>query len=516
MLRLTFRLFITLCFVSVLLIAARAQSPDKVLKQAVKALTNGKGEKPLRAIKSWEMKGTIRDLSNGATGSYSAAATLPNLYTSTFDLNGIEVSAGFNGRSAWLRDSRQGLQTLTNQASRDFQTEAAYRNTRWLDAKRDKSKLTAAGQADVNGKPANVVLLTTAKNVKIKLYFDLASGLLVREEVPAAEINRTFDYSDYRLIDGVMEAHQIQITTGEQRLEVKLERITHNAPVDRAAFDFPKLSNEPLPDITALLKQVGENEEEIDRLLEKYTYTETVTQRELKGDGQLVEKESETFELTFYKGNRIRRQIAKNGKPLSASEEADENKKVEKRVRDVEKKEAEKEKKADKEREVAQSKGGTPDPDSGQRPTISDILRASRLVNPRRERLRGRDVIVFDFEPLPGYKPQKDFEKFFGKNVGAIWVDAADKQVARVEARLASDFNIGGGVLAKLREGASFVLEQDRINDEIWLPTRADINLGLRVLLVKGFNVNVNIVYGNYKRFNVEAEKERLKDPVKP
>ncbi len=99
---------------------------------------------------------------------------------------------------------------------------------------------------------------------------------------------------------------------------------------------------------------------------------------------------------------------------------------------------------------------------------------------------------------------------------GAIWVDAADKQVARVEARLIESYKVGGGLLASLKEGASFVMEQERVNDEIWLPTRADINLGVKVLLVKGINVNSTVTYGNYKRFDVNAEKEKLKDPTAP
>jgi hypothetical protein len=32
----------------------------------------------------------------------------------------------------------------------------------------------------------------------------------------------------------------------------------------------------------------------------------------------------------------------------------------------------------------------------------------------------------------------------------------------------------------------------------------------------QGINANSVIEYGNYKRFNVEAEKEKLKDPIKP
>src|SRR5262249_32294840 len=145
-----------------------AQSSDKVIRQAIKAMTNNKGERALREIKSWQVKGTITNLKDGATGSYQAMAAQPNLYTTTLDLHGLEVSKGYNGKSGWMRDSRDGLRTMTGQASRDFQAEASYRNVRWLDYKKDKSKLVFSGQANVNGKPANTVVLTTPKSVKIK------------------------------------------------------------------------------------------------------------------------------------------------------------------------------------------------------------------------------------------------------------------------------------------------------------------------------------------------------------
>jgi hypothetical protein len=501
---------------SLLGVRAFPQTPDKVLKQAVKAMTNGKGEKALRELRSWQVKGTIVNTRDASTGSYAASAMQPNFYTGTFDLRGLEVSVGYSGKSGWMRDSRDGLRTLTGQSSRDFQTEAIYRNSRWLDAKRNKARLALAGQTTINGKPANTVLMTTAKNVKLKLHFDAASGLLAREELPAGAVTRIFDYSDYRPVGNLLEPHAIGVSVGEQRYEIRLTEIKHNPPLDQALFNYPKIAGEPLPDIPALLQQLKENEDQVDELLEKYTYTQTETRREITSDGQVRDKESNTFEMTFYKGNRIKRLVSKNGKPLTPDEESDENKRIEKRIRDIEKKEAEKARKEAREREVAQDSSGPPDDERGQRISVADVLRASKLVNPRRERFRGRDVIVFDFEPLPGYKPQKNFEKFFGKTAGAIWVDAADKQVARVEARLVESYKVGGGLLASLKEGATFVIEQDRINNEIWLPSRADINLGLKVLLVKGINVNSVVNYGNYKRFNVETEKEKLKDPVKP
>jgi hypothetical protein len=505
-------LSLTIICISLLLfcaIPASAQSADKIVKQAMKAMG---GEKANRSIKSWRVKGKIVNSRSGEGGSFQAAAMRPNLYTNGYDIRGLEVSSGYNGKSAWVRDSRDGLRTLTGAESRDFQAEVRWRNNLWLDYKKDKSKLTFAGKTEINGRPANSVILTTVKNVKIKMYFDAASGLLVRDEVPAGEITRTCDYSDYRPVDGVMEPHAISLAMGEETYEIKLDQVKHNANLDRSIFDFPTVSNEPLPDIQSLIEEVGQNEDRIERILENYTYTENVTKRSLDSKGQLRETETETRELTFYKGNRIRRLIAKNGKPLTADQEADENRRVEKEIRKIEKKEAEKERK--KAQASSQENPDEEDFDRNRRPSIADVLRASKLVNPRRERYRNRDVIVFDYEPLPGYKPQKDYEKIFGKMAGALWVDATDKQVARVEARLVEPYKIGGGLVASLKEGGSFVIEQDRVNDEIWLPTRADLNLGIKVFLVKGIDLNVAIAYGNYKRFNVEAEKEKLKLPA--
>lgn len=492
---------------------ARGQNPDKVIRQATRA--HG-GEKALRRIQSWQLDGTITNRRDGSSGRYRAVSQQPNYFGVFFDLRGLEVSQGFNGKSGWVRDSRDGLRTLTGQGSREFQAEAGWRARRWLDYRREKSKIALAPEATIEGRRASQLLLTTARNIRFTLFFDVETGRLVREEMPFDGLIRRFDYGDYRVVDGIWEPHLITMTLGEQSYDIRVEQISHNPVVDRALFDFPRVSNEPLPDIAALLRAVGENEDRVDEILDKYTYTESVIRREIDNRGQATEKESNTYELTFYKGNRIRRLTARNGRPLSVDDEAEETRKIEKRVREIEKREAEKERKSARERDVDQSAAGSPDPERGQRISIADVLRASRLINPRRERYRNHDVIVFDFEPSPGYKPRKNYEKFFGKMVGAIWVDPQDKQVARVDARLVESYKVAGGLLASLREGATFVLEQEKINDEIWLPTRIDINLGLRVLLVKGITVNQTITFGNYKRFNVESDRERLAPPVTP
>ncbi len=486
-----------------------AQSPSKILKQAEKALG---GAKTLKSVKSWRKNGTIKRTKDGASGNFTEQVSQPVFYNLSYEIDGFETESGYNGKSGWRRDSREGLQTLTGKQSVDFQSQADFRNTLWLDYKKDKSKIASGGKADVNGKSANVVLLTTAKGVSVKLFFDALSNLLIREEFPFGNEKLVYDYGDYRTVNSIKVPFLVTFNNGFDAFEIKLEEVKINQQIAKSQFDFPTISGEPLPDIQQLFNELQANEDKVEAILDTYSFNQKNIKRELGKDGILRETGSETSQLSFYKGFRISRLVEKNGKALSAKEQENEDKEVQKRVEEIEKKLAKEEKKA-----VQQSANGSPD-EEGRRVSIAEVLRASNLVNPRRERFRGRDVIVFDFEPNPkfDYKNAKSFLKFFGKTAGVMWIDEKDKQVARIEAVLADSFKIGGGVLAKLRKGASFTLEQERIGDEIWLPSVADINLSVRVLLVKGIEVNQIIKSYNYRKFETEVKDAKVDEMKKP
>lgn len=383
-----------------------AQSPKKILKAAEKALG---GKKNLEGINSRQKKGLITRLKDGAEGDFMMQSAAPAFYNEFYNFDGFEVEAGFNGKSGWIRDSREGLRTFVGDESRDFQTLADFRNTLWLDYKQDKSKLISGGQTNIDGKRANIVLLTTAKGVPIKLYFDAATNLLLREEIPAGDVMQTFDYSEYRLVSGVKEAFQMKITNGDDAYEIRFDQIEHNKQIAESEFNFPNISNEPLPDIAKLLGELQSNQDEIENILENYSYTQKIIKREISDKGRLNVTETDTYHLTFYKGYRIQRLIEKNDKPLTPEQQKDEDKEVQKRVAEIEKQIAKAEAKA-----VKQSADGTPDQESP-RISIAEVLRASNLINPRRERLKGRDVIVFDFEPNPNFNfdNAKSFLKFF-------------------------------------------------------------------------------------------------------
>ena len=106
-------------------LSAFAQSPSKILSQAEKAMG---GSKALKAIRSIRRSGNIKRQSDGVEGKYALQISTPNLLHSSFDLGGFETEIGYNGRSGWTRNSRDGLRTLTGIPSIRLAAAAAYRN----------------------------------------------------------------------------------------------------------------------------------------------------------------------------------------------------------------------------------------------------------------------------------------------------------------------------------------------------------------------------------------------------
>ncbi|MEO7658620.1 MAG: hypothetical protein ABIV48_03305 [Pyrinomonadaceae bacterium] len=488
--------------------AANSQTPSKILAQANRALG---GEKALKAVTSWRRTGKITRISDGATGTYTETSAAGDLYSLKYDLNGFEVENGFNGKSGWIRDSKDGLRTMTGDAATDFQAETLYRNTGWLRAKDQKAKLTTGGTANLNGRSVNVIFLITAKAFRIKLYFDSATGLLLREEIPNGLTTSEYDFSDHKMTNGILTPYTIKYKADGEAYDVKVDKVEYNQSAARSTFDFPKLTSEPLPNIPALLEEIRANAAKVADILENYNYTETRIDRDLNSDGDFIQKSSEKRLLTFYKGNRISRTIEKNGRPLSASDQAKEDKDIEKQVAEIEKKIAEKERKLNENNKITSGGVGQPK-DEGQRITIADALKGSLLINPRRERFRGRNVIVFDYEPDPAFKPQTRNEKLFALCTGAVWVDVMTKQVVRLDAVLTKST---GNFIAKAKRGASFSLENELVNNEIWLPSQADINLSIKILFF-GIDINNLIKYGEYNRFETDVRDVKVGDQSKP
>ena len=97
-------------------------------------------------------------------------------------------------------------------------------------------------------------------------------------------------------------------------------------------------------------------------------------------------------------------------------------------------------------------------------------------------------------------------------------MDETAKQVARLEARLTDSFKLGGGLLASIAPSTAFVFEQDKIDNEVWLPSSMEANVSARLLLFAKFNRSVERRYSDYKKYQIDSRYElsKPKESVKP
>jgi hypothetical protein len=135
------------------------------------------------------------------------------------------------------------------------------------------------------------------------------------------------------------------------------------------------------------------------------------------------------------------------------------------------------------------------------------MLEIMDVRNPRRESFRGRQTIVFDVVGRKDAKTHDLSEDLSKKLQGTIWVDEADRQVARLEAVFNDNFHVGGGLVANVQKGSRFSFDQAPVNGEIWLPSGGEITIDMRLLLVKGIRQHILIRDYDYKRFHVETQQ---------
>lgn len=256
----------------------------------------------------------------------------------------------------------------------------------------------------------------------------------------------------------------------------------------------------PLPEAAGLFREIEQRQKELELLRNEYAYTRTETDLDLDKAGRPARKTERTYEVFLLNGNEVSRLVAKDGRPLTGAAALKEQERAEKALRD----QREKEKRRARLRKHREGRRETAE-DSNRGMSISDLLRVCRFVNPRRETLNGHELLVFDFGPLPGAQARNRAESWARKLTGRLWIDEQHKEVARVEGRLEDGLKMAGGVLLSLRRGATFVLEQERVNDEVWLPSYAEVRASGRVFLLKGFQVNQTQRFSNYRKFSVET-----------
>jgi hypothetical protein len=245
-----------------------------------------------------------------------------------------------------------------------------------------------------------------------------------------------------------------------------------------------------------LLRIVADKDIENDKRLRDYTYIDRETQNNLDGKGKTKSTEVKTYEILEIYGAPVQRLIEKDDKPLDAKEAAKEEEKIQKII-DKRKNESEEDRKKREEKEVKEREDN--------RKFVREVADAYDFKLVGSEQIGGRDAWVIDGEPHPGYEPQMKDARFLPKFRGRVWIDKSDLQLAKLDVEAIDTVSVGW-VLARIHKGSRFMLEQTRVNDEAWLPRHVTFKFDARVALFKGYNVDGDQQYRDYKKFRTSAK----------
>lgn len=282
-----------------------------------------------------------------------------------------------------------------------------------------------------------------------------------------------------------------------------LENTAPGMATESATKDGPALDLTPAPDgklsqqqMQDLFRIVADKDMENNKRERDYTYTEREVQTNLDGKGRTKSKEVKTYDILEVAGEQVQRLIAKDDKPLSAKEAAKEDEKIQKiidkRKNETDEDRRKHEQKAEKEREDG-------------RKFVKEIADAYNFKLVGTELVGGREAWVFDGEPRPGFEPHMKESKFLSKFHGRVWIDKSDLQLSKLDVEALDTVSVGL-VIARIHKGTRFILEQTRVNDEVWLPKQVNYKVDARIALLKGFNVDGEQDYRDYKKFTTSSK----------
>ena len=215
----------------------------------------------------------------------------------------------------------------------------------------------------------------------------------------------------------------------------------------------------------------------------------------IDSDGRVKSSSSKTADIFFIHGDRYRRLIERDGKPLSAEEEKKEREKFEKRL-------ARRGRESDTERDKRVSERETRR--KHRREFLNELPDAYTFQLLPSETIDGRAVWVLDANPRPDYRARTTEAKVFAKFRGKLWIDKADYEWVKIDVDSIDTVSFGF-FIARLAKGAHMTVEQTRLNDEVWLPKRVNIRYDARLALLKHQAGEVEETMYNFKKFQTDS-----------
>lgn len=301
----------------------------------------------------------------------------------------------------------------------------------------------------------------------------------------------------------------------------------------------PSASGGPLKltsdEIAKLINECGARTTQMTGRLYSYTFNETDTEYVIDKQGRVESEQSKVFEVyPINVGNRrkwIYVQVSEDGVPLSPERIARERDRAAKQTMELEQQSST----APASQINAPYKlrfssyGIRVEKHRGLSRTIwfinpTDFLVSHDFSAPQRVTFVGRETLLLNFRPRPGYLYDKtnvpypdgveDYGRVMSQLGGRIWIDAVDKVIVRLEANPLRDVSEPGATANTVPDANAAVwFELTRLPNGTWAPSVSRYNSHGREDVFWKTPISRSRKYSDYKLYKTTAEVEKIEVP---
>jgi hypothetical protein len=223
-----------------------------------------------------------------------------------------------------------------------------------------------------------------------------------------------------------------------------------------------------------------------------YSYVERAESRRRDVDGRVKSEDIAISRTTLVNDVPFEQLMKRNGQPPSAWEERRQNAALGRVKRETPEQVAKQEREEENETSSL----------------VQEVPKAFDFQLLGEETIQGRATYVLHATPHPTYQARGTYGRVLSKVEGTLWIDTQDLVWIKVDGQVIQPFSIGL-FLVRLLRGSQVTIEQTRVDDGHWMPTRVEVRASATLLLLKSLVIERILTYSDYRRSASDAAVAR-------
>lgn len=239
------------------IIPALAQQADLTLDQIVQKHTEALGGvDKLKAIENVTMTGKASLLGGQMEAPLTMKVKRPSSMRMEMNVQGKSFIQAFDGTTAWMINPFAGSdepQKQTDEDTKSARDDADFIDGSLVDYKTKGNILELIGKEDVDGKPAYKIKVTKKGGTMEFEYLDAKTFLPVKSSGKRKQQGQDIEYEstpgNFKEVNGVMMPFSLnQKVNGKSMMELTVEKVEVNTPMDASVFQMPEKPKEQKKD----------------------------------------------------------------------------------------------------------------------------------------------------------------------------------------------------------------------------------------------------------------------------